>query len=73
MRPIASEVVRDRIASGLRRAQFWGGGVGEPCVAPLDRPYFRLGNPAKRGQMSKIAAAAFLPTWAIPGAVRPRP
>jgi hypothetical protein len=42
------------------------GGPGEPCVAPANRPYFRPNNPATRGQMSKIAAAAFFPNCATP-------
>jgi hypothetical protein len=42
------------------------GGVGEPCVAPANRPYFRPNNPATRGQMSKIAALTFYPGCAPP-------
>ncbi len=30
------------------------GGAGEPCDPPLNRPYFRPGNNATRGQFSKI-------------------
>ncbi len=37
------------------------GGPFEPCVAPMDRPYFRPNSDATRGQMSKIAALAFFP------------
>jgi hypothetical protein len=37
------------------------GGAFEPCSPPANRPYFRPFNPATRGQMSKIAAAAFFP------------
>jgi hypothetical protein len=32
------------------------GGPFEPCVAPLDRPYFRPTNPATRGQIAKIVS-----------------
>jgi hypothetical protein len=32
------------------------GGVGEPCVPPGNRPYFRWGANATRGQISKITA-----------------
>jgi hypothetical protein len=32
------------------------GGAGEPCVAPANRPYFRPGNNATRGQISKIVS-----------------
>jgi hypothetical protein len=44
------------------------GGVGEPCIAPDNRPYFRPNNNATRGQMSKVAAGAFLPDCQTPGA-----
>ncbi len=49
------------------------GGAGEPCIAPENRPYFRPGNPATRGQISKIAAATFLPACTTPGIERLRP
>ena len=42
------------------------GGPFEPCVAPTNRPYFRPFNNATRGQMAKIAAAAFFPGCATP-------
>jgi hypothetical protein len=32
------------------------GGSGEPCVAPGNRPYYRLGNNVTRGQISKMIA-----------------
>jgi hypothetical protein len=34
------------------------GGRGEPCVPPLNLPYFRLNNNAIRGQISKIVSNA---------------
>jgi hypothetical protein len=34
------------------------GGAGEPCVPPTSRPYFRAGNNATRGQLSKIVSNA---------------
>jgi glucose/arabinose dehydrogenase len=34
------------------------GSVGEPCVPPANRPYFRPGSDATRGQISKIIANA---------------
>jgi hypothetical protein len=37
------------------------GGAGEPCVPPGNRPYFRPGNNATRGQASKIVANTFFP------------
>jgi hypothetical protein len=42
------------------------GGVGEPCVAPLNRPYFRVFNNATRGQTSKIDANTFFPGCQTP-------
>ncbi len=42
------------------------GSSGEPCLAPGNRPYFRPGNNATRGQMSKIAASAFFPNCQTP-------
>jgi hypothetical protein len=42
------------------------GNPGEPCVAPGNRAYFRPGNNATRGQMAKIAAAAFFPNCQTP-------
>ncbi len=35
------------------------GGPGEPCVAPGNRPYYRVGNSATRGQVSKIDKITF--------------
>jgi hypothetical protein len=37
------------------------GGSSEPCVPPQNRPYFRPGNNATRGQTSKIVANTFFP------------
>jgi hypothetical protein len=34
------------------------GGPVEPCVAPLNRPYFRPNNNVTRGQLSKITSGA---------------
>jgi hypothetical protein len=34
------------------------GGIGEPCVPPGNRPYFRPGNNVTRGQTSKITTIA---------------
>jgi N-acetylneuraminic acid mutarotase len=42
------------------------GGLGEPCVPPGNRPYFRWGANATRGQISKIAAQTFYPNCATP-------
>jgi hypothetical protein len=56
----------ERIASRDIVGGYPCGGVGEPCVLPANRPYFRPNNPATRGQMSKIAALAFFPGCATP-------
>jgi hypothetical protein len=37
------------------------GSVGEPCIPPDNRPYFRPFNNATRGQTSKIVANTFFP------------
>jgi hypothetical protein len=42
------------------------GGVGEPCIPPTNRPYFRAGNNATRGQVSKIVANTFYPGCQTP-------
>jgi hypothetical protein len=42
------------------------GGPGEPCVPPLNRPYFRPLHNATRGQTSKIVANTFYPGCVTP-------
>jgi hypothetical protein len=42
------------------------GGPGEPCVGPENRPYFRPGNNATRGQLTKIVSNTFFPNCAMP-------
>jgi S-layer homology domain len=42
------------------------GGVGEPCIAPGNLPYFRPGANATRGQTSKIVANTFFPGCVTP-------
>jgi hypothetical protein len=42
------------------------GSVGEPCVPPDNRPYFRPFNNATRGQTSKIVANTFFPECQTP-------
>jgi len=37
------------------------GGPGEPCIPPLNRPYFRTNNNVTRGQTTKIVANTFFP------------
>ncbi len=48
----------ERIASRGYVSGYPCGGPFEPCVAPLDRPYFRPNNNVTRGQLSKIVANA---------------
>ncbi|MGA7733200.1 MAG: S-layer homology domain-containing protein [Chloroflexia bacterium] len=43
------------------------GGEGEPCNPPDNRPYFRPGKNATRGQASKIVANTFFPECVTPG------
>ena len=42
------------------------GGPGEACVPPLNRPYFRPGATATRGQFSKIVSNTFFPVCTLP-------
>ena len=50
-----------------RLSQFWVvsgypcGGPGEPCIPPLNRPYYRPGGMSTRGQVVKMVATAFYP------------
>jgi hypothetical protein len=46
------------------------GGVGEPCVAPGNRPYFRPNGTATRGQTAKIVANTFYPNCQTPATRR---
>jgi hypothetical protein len=53
----------ERLASRGIIGGYACGGENEPCVPPLNRPYFRSGNNVTRGQTAKIVAiAAGLPT-----------
>jgi N-acetylneuraminic acid mutarotase len=42
------------------------GGVGEPCLPPTNRPYFRPNANATRGQTSKIVSNTFFPNCRAP-------
>ena len=42
------------------------GPIGEPCVPPLNRPYFRPSNNVTRGQSAKMVANTFNPTCYTP-------
>lgn len=48
----------ERLATREIMAGYACGGSGEPCVAPDNRPYFRPGNNATRGQIAKIVSNA---------------
>jgi hypothetical protein len=48
----------ERLSSRHVMSGYPCGGPGEPCVAPYNRPYFRWGNTATRGQLTKIVANA---------------
>jgi hypothetical protein len=48
----------ERLASRGLISGYPCGGVGEPCTAPANRPYFRPNNNVTRGQLSKIVAGA---------------
>jgi hypothetical protein len=53
----------ERLASRGIIGGYACGGENEPCVPPMNRPYFRSGNNVTRGQTAKIVAiAASLPT-----------
>jgi hypothetical protein len=58
--PVGStfQVYVGRLASRSYIGGYPCGGVGEPCVPPGNLPYFRPGNNATRGQISKIDANA---------------
>jgi hypothetical protein len=42
------------------------GGLGEPCVPPDNRPYFRPGATVTRGQTAKIVSSVFFPNCQTP-------
>ncbi len=56
----------ERLAARAIMSGYPCGGPTEPCVAPANRPYFRPGNPATRGQAAKILANTFLPNCQTP-------
>jgi hypothetical protein len=48
----------ERLASRGHVGGYGCGGPGEPCVPPLNRPYFRPGADSTRGQIAKIVSNA---------------
>ncbi len=61
----------ERLASRGIMSGYPCGGGGEPCLAPANRPYFRLGNQATRGQAAKIIANSFFPGCQPPAPAAP--
>jgi hypothetical protein len=57
----------ERLAAAGAISGYGCGGAGEPCQPPGNRPYFRWGANATRGQMSKIGAQTFYPNCQTPG------
>jgi hypothetical protein len=55
-----------RLASRSIMSGYVCGGVGEPCVPPDNRPYFRPYNNVTRGQSSKIVSNTFFPDCTAP-------
>jgi hypothetical protein len=51
----------ERLVSRGVMSGYTCGGVGEPCVPPDNRPYFRPNNNVTRGQTSKIVGNTFFP------------
>ncbi|MEO5952651.1 MAG: S-layer homology domain-containing protein [Chloroflexia bacterium] len=60
------EYVERLMVLGVMSGYLCGGG-GEPCVEPLNRPYFRPANNVKRGQTSKIVTNTFFPNCSTQG------
>jgi hypothetical protein len=56
----------ERLASRGVMQGYQCGGTSEPCVPPDNRPYFRSGNNATRGQTSKIVGNTFFPACQTP-------
>ena len=51
----------ERLATrGIISGYSCGATPGEPCIPPLNRPYFLPNNNATRGQISKVVANAFI-------------
>lgn len=56
----------ERLASRSIMSGYPCGAPGEPCVSPLNKPYFRPGVNATRGQLSKIVSVTFFPVCPTP-------
>jgi len=55
-----------RLASRNIMGGYNCGGLGEPCIQPLNRPYFRPYNDVTRGQSAKIVSNTFYPECQTP-------
>jgi len=62
--PFYTEI--QRLASRNIMGGYNCGGPGEPCILPLNRPYFRPYNDVTRGQSAKIVANTFYPDCQTP-------
>jgi hypothetical protein len=62
--PFYTEI--QRLASRNIMGGYQCGSPGEPCILPLNRPYFRPYNDVTRGQSAKIVANTFYPNCAAP-------
>jgi hypothetical protein len=62
--PFYTEI--QRLASRNIMGGYQCGGPGEPCILPLNRPYFRPYNDVTRGQSAKIVANTFYPDCHTP-------
>jgi hypothetical protein len=62
--PFYAEI--QRLASRGIMGGYNCGGVGEPCVPPGNRAYFRPYNNVTRGQSAKIVANTFYPDCQTP-------
>jgi hypothetical protein len=60
----------ERLVSRAIMSGYPCGGVGEPCLAPGNRPYFRPNGTATRGQTAKIVANTFYPNCQTPATRR---
>jgi len=62
--PFYTEI--QRLASRNIMGGYNCGSPGEPCILPLNRPYFRPYNDVTRGQSAKIVANTFYPNCQTP-------
>jgi hypothetical protein len=61
------EYIEGLTQEGVMSGYACGSTPTEPCVGPGNRPYFRPGNNATRGQVAKIVNNTFFPNCQDPG------